>query len=115
MKVVDDFSTLSFTGSNYRFFNLCPDYPVVDLYMNATVVQPGRSLGDNANSSYFNSFAPVTAGNYTVQVKKAGTDSVIAAISSVGLQQGNAYTLFLQGSLHNTSNPVTLSVLQAAY
>jgi len=115
MKVVDDFSTLSFSGSNYRFFNLCPDYPTVDLYMNTTVVQPGRSIGDNANSTYFNSFAPVTAGNYAIQVKKAGTDSVIASISNVGLQQGNAYTFFLQGSVHNTSNPVTLSVLQAAY
>jgi len=115
MKIVDDFTTLSYSGSNYRFFNLCPDYPVVDLYMNTTEVQPGRTIGDNANSSYFNSFVPVAAGGYAVQVKKAGTDSVIASLPSVGLQQGNAYTIFLQGSLHNTSNPVTLSVLQAAY
>jgi len=115
MKIVDDFTTLSFTGANYRFFNLCPDFPVVDLYMNATEVQPGRTLADNANSSYFNTFAPVTAGGYAIQVKKAGTDSVIATISSVGLQAGNAYTFFLQGSPHNSNNPVTLSVLQAAY
>jgi len=115
MKIVDDFSTLSMTGANYRFFNFCPDYPVVDLYMNATEVQPGRTIGDNANSSYFNTFAPVTAGGYALQVKKSGTDSVIATISSVGLQQGNAYTIFLQGSPHNSNNPVTLSILQAAY
>jgi len=115
IKVVDDFSTLSMTGANYRFFNLCPDYPMVDLYMNATKVQPGRTTGDNANSSYFNTFAPVTAGGYAIQAKKAGTDSVIATISSVGLQMGNAYTIFLQGSTHNTNNPVTLSILQAAY
>jgi len=115
MKIVDDFSTLSYTGSNYRFFNLCPDYSVVDLYMNGTKVQPGRTLGDNAYSSYFNTFSPITAGGYAIQVKKSGTDSVIASISSVGLQQGNAYTVFLQGSLHNSSNPVTLSILQAAY
>jgi hypothetical protein len=115
MKVIDDFSTLSLTGANYRFFNLSPDYSSVDLYMNSTLVQTGRATADNANSSYFNSFAPVTAGGYTLSAKKAGTDSVIATVSSVGLQQGNAYTIFLQGSTHVTSNPVALTVLQAAY
>jgi hypothetical protein len=115
MKVIDDFSNLSYTGANYRFFNLCPDYPTVDLYLNGAAAQNGRFVGDNANSSYFNAFVPITAGGYAIQVKKAGTDSVIATISSVGLQQGNAYTVFLQGSLHNTDDPVTLSILQAAY
>ncbi|HVU56324.1 MAG TPA: DUF4397 domain-containing protein [Puia sp.] len=115
MKIVDDFTTLSLTGANYRFFNLCPDYPVVDLYMNTTEVQPGRSIGDNYNSSYFNSFVPITSGGYSVQAKKAGTDSVIASISSVGLQAGNAYTIFLMGSNHNSNNPVSLAILQAAY
>jgi hypothetical protein len=115
MKVVDDFSALSYSAANYRFFNLCPDYSVVDLYLNGTAVQPGRTIGDNAGSPYLNSFVPITAGGYAIQVKKAGTDSVIATISSVGLQTGNAYTIFLQGSSHNLNNQVTLSVLQAAY
>lgn len=115
MKITDDFSTLSYSGANYRFFNLCPDFPTVDLYLNGTEVQPGRTLADNANSSYFNSFASITAGGYAIQVKKSGTDSVIATISSVSLQQGNAYTIFLQGSSHNSSNQVALSILQAAY
>lgn len=115
IRVVDDFTTLSMTGANYRFFNLCPDAPTVDLYLNTTVVQPGRSTGDNASGSYFNSFVPVTAGAYSLTVKKSGSDSVIATIPSVGFQQGNAYTIFLQGSTHNSTNPVTLSVLPAAY
>ena len=115
MKITDDFSTLSQTGANYRFFNLCPDEPVVDMYVNTTAVQTGRSTGDNAYSSYYNSFVPLTAGGYSVQVKKAGTDSVIASLPSVTLQPGNAYTFFLMGSIHNSSNPVALAMLQAAY
>ncbi|HEY4208777.1 MAG TPA: DUF4397 domain-containing protein [Puia sp.] len=116
MKVYDDFSTLSQTAANYRFFNLCPDYPQVDLYMNTTKVQAGRTLGDNASGgSYYNEFTDIPAGGYAIQAKKAGTDSVIATISSVGLMQSNAYTIFLQGSNQNTNNPVTLSILPAAY
>ena len=115
IKINDDFSNLSLSGANYRFFNFCPDAPAVDLYMNTTPVQQGRSVADNANSYYYNSFQAVTAGGYSLQVKKAGTDSVIATASSANLVAGAAYTIFLSGSTHNTSNPVTLNVLQAAY
>jgi hypothetical protein len=116
MKIFDDFSSLSQTGANYRFFNLCPDYPQIDLYFNSSKVQSGRTLADNAyGGSYLNSFTEVPAGGYGIVAKKAGTDSVVASISSVGLMQANAYTIFLQGSNHNTNNPVTLSILPAAY
>jgi hypothetical protein len=115
IKIDDDFSNLSLSGANYRFFNFCPDAPAVDLYMNSTPVQQGRHVADNANSYYYNTFQAVTAGGYSLQAKKAGTDSVIASVSSVNLVAGAAYTVFLSGSTHNTSNPVTLNVLQAAY
>jgi hypothetical protein len=115
MKISDDFSALSLSGANYRFFNLCPDAPSVDLYMNTTKVQPGRQVADNAYSSYYNTFQTVTAGGYSLQAKKAGTDSVIATVSSVNMVAGAAYTIFLSGSTHNSANPVSLNVLQAAY
>jgi hypothetical protein len=115
IKINDDFSNLSLSGANYRFFNFCPDAPAVDLFMNTTAVQQGRQVADNASSYYYNSFQAVTAGGYSLQAKKAGTDSVIATVSSVNLVAGAAYTIFLSGSTHNTSNPVTLNVLQAAY
>jgi len=115
IKIDDDFTNLSLSGANYRFFNFCPDAPAVDLYMNSTAVQQNRHVADNANSSYYNSFQAVTAGGFSLQAKKAGTDSVIATVSSVNLVAGAAYTIFLSGSTHNASNPVTLNVLQAAY
>jgi hypothetical protein len=116
MKIYDDFSNLSLSGANYRFFNLCPDAPSVDLYMNTTAVQQGRSVADNASSSsYYNIFQAVTGGTYSLQAKKSGTDSVIASVPSVNLVAGGVYTVFLSGSTHSTANPVSLNVLQAAY
>jgi len=115
MKIDDDFSSLSSSGANYRFFNFCPDAPSVDLFMNSTAAQSGRHTADNANSYYYNSFQPVTSGSYSLTVKKSGVDSVIATVSSVNLQAGGAYTIFLSGKKNSTTNPITLNVLQAAY
>jgi len=115
IKIDDDFSTLSSSSANYRFFNYCPDAPSVDLILNSTTVQSGRHTADNEYSSYYNSFQPIASGGYSVTVKKAGVDSVIATASSVNLQAGGAYTIFLSGKKGSASNPVTVNVLQAAY
>jgi hypothetical protein len=116
MKIVDDYSSLSLTAANYRFFNLSPDAPTVDLAMNSSLAQTGRGLADNYyGGSYFNSFQPVAAGSYSLQAKKAGTDSVVATSNSVNLQAGAAYTIFLSGKKNSSTNPITLNVLQAAY
>lgn len=115
MKITDDFSTLSLSSANYRFFNFCPDAPSVDLVFNTSVMQNGRTVGDNANSYYLNVFQNLTPGIYSITARKAGTDSVIATLNSVNLTAANAYTIFLMGSTKNTSNPVSLNVLTASY
>jgi hypothetical protein len=115
-KIADDYSSLSTTTANYRFFHLCPDAPAADFVMNSTVAQPGRTVADNYYSgSYFNTFQPAAAGSYTLTAKKAGSDSVIATLNSVNLQPGAAYTIFLSGKKNSVANPITLNVLQAAY
>lgn len=115
MKVTDDYSNLSLSQANYRFWNLCPDAGTVDLYINNSVTHNGRSLGDNVNSSFYNSFQPITSGIYTITAKAAGKDSTIATLSGVNLSAANAYTVFLQGSKNNTNNPIGLKVLLATY
>jgi hypothetical protein len=113
-KIWDDFSTISTVSTNYRFFNFCPDYPGVDLYLNNNLVQSGRTTADNVANQTLNSFQAINPGSYTVTVKKAGTDSVIATTTGA-LLQGNAYTLFLGGNIKSTYTPVQISVLQASY
>jgi uncharacterized protein DUF4397 len=117
LKIWDDFSMISNSLSNYRFFNLCPDYPNVDLYFNSTLVQQGRVTADNVINTGFNSFQTVAGGPYTITAKVAGTDSVIVTASNQALSTGNAYTIFLSGKkgATSTTNQLQINVLQASY
>ncbi len=115
VKIQDNFSTISATLANYRFFNLSPNYPQVDFYIGTTVAQPNRGTADNATSTLYNSFTAVSPGSVNLIVKKAGTDSVIASAANVALIGGNAYTIFLGGIINSTSTPLQINVLQASY
>ena len=115
LKINDDFSTLSSSSANYRFFNLSPDVPAVDLYLNSATAEHGRTPADNASYGLYNIFQPLTPGVYTIQAKKAGTDSVIASATSISLLAGSPYTIFLQGTSQSTANPISLKVLLASY
>lgn len=115
MKINDDFSSLSMSSSNYRFFNFCPDAPAVDLFLNSSILQTSRRTADNEYNRLYNAFSTLPPGGYSVTVKKAGTDSVIASASSVNLQAASAYTILLSGKKNSTTNPISVNVLQAAY
>jgi hypothetical protein len=116
IKIVDDFSHVSAASSNYRFFNLSPDCASVDFYLtNSTPVMTGRTPIDNFINPALNAFMPVTGGPYNLQVKAAGTDSVIAYLNNVGLQTGSAYTIFLSGIKNGTNNTHQINVLLASY
>ena len=114
-KILDDFSTLSTSQANYRFYNLCSTHARVDLYLNATLVQQGRITADNANNISLNGFQTTNTGLYTVTVKSAGTDSTIVSVGNVSLLGGNAYTIFLSGVDGSSTNPLLLNVLMASY
>jgi Domain of unknown function (DUF4397) len=120
VKITDDFSTVSSTNSNYRFFNMCPDAPLVDLYFNTTVVQAARSVADNVTNTVFDAFQQIAPGTYTIQAKKAGTDSVVASLSNCVLSSQTAYTIFLSGK-PTTASPnipgssISVNVLRASY
>jgi hypothetical protein len=113
--ILDDFTTLSSSQANYRFFNLCSTHTKVDLYLNSTLVQQGRTTGDNVSNNSLNGFQTTNSGIYTVTAKSAGTDSVIVSVGNISLQGGNAYTIFLGGVDGSNSNPLLINVLQASY
>lgn len=115
VSIQDDFSTLSSTQANYRFFNLCSTHPQVDLYLNSTLLQQGRTTADNATNFSLDGFQTTTPGTYTITAKVAGTDSVIVSRGNVPLALGNAYTIFLSGIDGSSSNPLLINVLQASY
>jgi len=115
VKIVDDYSTISTSAASYRFFNMSPDVPSVDLYFNSTAAQPNRTTADNVTNTGYNAFQTVAAGTYNLQVKKAGTDSVVASANGITLAAQTASTIFLTGNSGNSTNPVALKVLLARY
>jgi hypothetical protein len=121
VKIWDNFSTLSSINANYRFFNLSPDEPNVDLYLNNTIVSSNRAIADNASNTLYNAFQPTAQGTYSITVKSAGKDSVIATLTQpVPMTNGNAYTIFLSGNIGSSgtpsaNNPLKINVLQATY
>lgn len=114
----DDFSTISTTSTNFRFFNLSPDAPNVDFYLQSgsAATLTGRTPADNATAenlttSPWNTFQSTAAGAYNLQVKVNGKDSVLASLNGQNLLGGNVYTIFLTG----TTNSFKINVLQASY
>jgi hypothetical protein len=112
----DDYSGLqnNTTKTLYRFFHMSPDIGSVDVYFNNDKLESGRQHADNAFGSAYNQFQLINGNSYSIAVKKAGTDSVIAETSKT-MDIGQAYTIFLKGVINGTgNNTLGVSVLQAA-
>jgi hypothetical protein len=96
-----------------RFVNLSPDAPAVDL-----VVQGGSTLVSNKGYKGYSSFMPL-GGNttYTFQVRQAGTNTVLATLLNVFLNNGSVYTIWFHGLSAATTAPDQLgaSIYTNAY
>jgi hypothetical protein len=110
-RILDDFSSVTETNAYYRFFNLSPDMPSVNLYLNGTLSQSNRTPADNVSNVVYDEFQPLNPTVYDIQVKNANSDSVLAALPATAMAAGGVYTIFLEG----TSAGVNISVLPAAY
>ena len=110
----DDYSMLSDSKTCYRFFHMSPDIGNVDVYFNNELWESGRSYADNAYGGSYNQYQQRPSNSYTITVKKAGSDSVIATTNTT-LYNQLAYTVFLKGVINGTgNNALGINVLQAA-
>lgn len=76
-----------------RLVNVSKGSPAVDL-----AIKGGSVLVSNKSYKGFSGFVPVTFGtNYTIEVRQAGTTTVLASIDKVALNNGSLYTIWLQG------------------
>ena len=115
IKIHDDFSQVSPASANYRFLNLSPDVPAVDLYFDSTIRQSSQTPAANtANFVSTAAFQPIAPATYTLQIKASGTDSVLASLNGVILTAGNVYTIFLSGKDWYANN-LSINVLTAIY
>src|SRR6185437_3675168 len=88
-----------------RFINLSPDAGAVDFSL-----QGANTSIDNRSFLGHSGFVPVAAGSYTIQVKKAGTNTVLASMNAANLFAGGVYTVWLQGLSAGTSASDKLGV-----
>lgn len=111
VRILDDFSQVNGNNSYYRFFDMSPDAPNVNLYLNSTVSQTNRTPADNVNNLAYQQFQAILPANYNLQVKNAATDSVLGALANYPFAAGSVYTIFLSG----TSKGMILNVLPVVF
>ena len=90
--LVDDLTAPAAGKAHVRFVHLSPDAPAVDV-----AVQGGPVLFPNTAFKGSTAFAPVDAGTYDLEVRLAGTTTVVLPLPGVSLQAGKIYTAFAKG------------------
>jgi hypothetical protein len=92
-------------NAGIRFINLSPDAPAVDL-----ALQGGSVLVANKTFKNYSSFLPIAAkSGYNLEVRKAGTNTVLSTLLNVTLSNGRVYTIWLQGLVTPTKTTDSLS------
>ena len=102
-RIFDNVEGLSTEKVNFRFWHLAHDIGPVDISIGTNLVDAGRTLADNVGGNTYNRFNnQIDAGTYTITVKEAGTETVVAKQEDVNLVKGASYTIFLKGSATGT-------------
>lgn len=90
--IQDDLTAPAAGKAHVRFLHASPDAPAVDI----TTTTGGIVFGDYIFKEY-SAFTPLDAGTYNLQVRLAGTSTVVLALPPITLQAGKIYTVFAKG------------------
>ncbi len=93
----DDLTSPASGKAHVRFIHLSPNAPAVDITTNTGVVIFPNSSFKNATS-----FTPVDAGTYNLQVRLAGTSTVVLDLPGISVASGKIYTVFAKGLVGGT-------------
>lgn len=91
----DDLTPPAAGTAHLRFVHLSPDAPPVDV-----AIQGGPVIFDNVafgESDNNGEFTPVPAGAYNLEVRLAGTNTVVLPLPEITLEDGKIYTAFANG------------------
>jgi len=83
--------------AHVRFVHLSPNAPAVDV-----AVTGGPVLFANESFKGYSDFTPVTAGTYDLEVRLAGTNTVVLPLPGITLAAGKIYTVFAKGFVGGT-------------
>ncbi len=90
--VQDDLTAPAAGKAHVRFVHLSPDAPSVDV-----AVTSGPVLFADKAFRQYSAFTPVDAGSYDLEVRPAGSTTVVLALPGVTLEAGKIYTVFARG------------------
>ena len=91
--VLEDNLTSPASGkAHIRFIHLSPDAPAVDITLTNGTVVFGDYIFKEASA-----FTPLDAGTYNLQVRLAGTSTVVLDLPGIALTTGKIYTVFAKG------------------
>ncbi|HEX6913738.1 MAG TPA: DUF4397 domain-containing protein [Chitinophagaceae bacterium] len=82
-----------------RLVHLSPNTPAIDVTINGSsnAAFTNRSFNDIAASGMYHAFTEVDAAGLTLQVKLAGTSTVLATLPPLTLVAGKIYTVVIRG------------------
>lgn len=99
----DDLNTND--GSRIRFIHTSPGAPAVDL-----TLTDGTVLFGNVEFNEALSFINVAATSYDLQVRVAGTSTVVLSFGDVALSSGTNYSIFATGLLNDGTLTATVAI-----
>lgn len=111
LRLTDAITQPSSGNANIRFVNLSPDSGPVDL-----AVKGGAVLVANKPFKGFSDFNSIEGKNYTFEVRKAGTATVVASLTQ-NINPGFVYSIYFRGLAASTdaAKPTISLVVNAIY
>ncbi len=101
--VADDLTAPAAGKSHVRFFHFCPNAPAVDIAVTGgPVLFSNRQFNDQAGTANLSNFTAVDAGTYNLEVRLAGTTTVVLPLPNITLTAGKIYTVFAKGFVGGT-------------
>lgn len=95
--IVDDLTAPAMGNAHVRFIHLSPNAPAVDI-----TTKDGAVVFGNYEFKDYSDFTPLPAASYDLQVRLAGTETVVLELNGIAVSDGNIYTVFAKGLVGGT-------------